>query len=721
MTSFTVGWTGQDDSGGSGIASYNIYVSDDGGAFRLWLTNTVTTSATFTGQDGHTYGFYSVATDNAGNEEARAYGRRGHHDGTGSGCTDDHLVQPGRHHLRHGLGQHATRRHGQRAGDLHLYAGRGTVLGAGNNQTLSVTFTPTDTTDYTTATQTVSINVDQATPTITWSNPADITYGTALGTTQLDATASVPGTFVYTPASGHGLWRRQRPDASRSPSRRPTRPTTRTATDDRVDQRRYRPRRRSPGPTRRTSPTARPWAARSSTPRPACRGRFVYTPASGTVLGAGSNQTLSVTFTPTDTTDYTTATKTVSINVDKATPTITWSNPADITYGTALGSTQLDATASVPGTFVYTPASGTVLHAGNVRAFGHLHADRHDRLHDGDQDRVDQRRAGHADDHLVQSGGHHLRHGLGRPRNSTPRPACRGPSSTRPPAGRCSHAGNDRASRSPSRRPTRPTTRRRPRPCRSTSSRPRRRSPGPTRRTSPMARPWAPRNSTPRPACRGPSSTRPPRDGAARRQRPEPLGHLHADRHDRLHHGDQAPCRSTSSRPRRRSPGPTRRTSPTARPWGPRNSTPRPACRGPSSTRPPAGRCCTPGTTRVSRSPSRRPTRPTTRRRPRPCRSTSSRPRRRSPGPTRRTSPTARPWAPRSSTPRPACRGPSSTRPPRDGAARRQRSEPLGHLHADRHDRLHDGDEHRVDQRRPGAPNDGRPVRSVQFDVHAAE
>jgi hypothetical protein len=45
-------------------------------------------------------------------------------------------------------------------------------------------------------------------------------------------------------------------------------------------------------------------------------------------------------------------------------PAITWSNPADITCGTALSSIQLDASASVLGTFVYTPASGTVLSEG---------------------------------------------------------------------------------------------------------------------------------------------------------------------------------------------------------------------------------------------------------------------------------------------------------------------------------------------------------------------
>src|SRR5690242_9021800 len=47
-----------------------------------------------------------------------------------------------------------------------------------------------------------------------------------------------------------------------------------------------------------------------------------------------------------------------------ATPAITWPSPADITYGTALSSAQLDATANYPGTFSYTPAAGTILGAG---------------------------------------------------------------------------------------------------------------------------------------------------------------------------------------------------------------------------------------------------------------------------------------------------------------------------------------------------------------------
>ncbi len=145
-----------------------------------------------------------------------------------------------------------------------------------------------------------TLTVSQGTPVITWNNPANITYGISLSGTQLNAVASVPGTFSYTPTAG-------------------------------------------------------------------------------TVLHAGNAQTLHVDFTPTDTTNYTNASKNVLINVTKATPVITWTNPSDITYGTALGSSQLNATATNPndssivaGSFTYNPASATVLHAGNGQT---LHAD----------------------------------------------------------------------------------------------------------------------------------------------------------------------------------------------------------------------------------------------------------------------------------------------------------------------------------------------------------
>ena len=123
--------------------------------------------------------------------------------------------------------------------------------------------------------------VSKATPIITWPTPAPITYGTPLSGAQLDATANVPGTFVYNPAAG-------------------------------------------------------------------------------TILTAGT-QTLNVIFTPTDTTDYKTANDSVQIIVNPATPIIAWPQPAPITAQAPLSGLQLDATANVPGTFVYSPAAGTLL------------------------------------------------------------------------------------------------------------------------------------------------------------------------------------------------------------------------------------------------------------------------------------------------------------------------------------------------------------------------
>jgi RHS repeat-associated protein len=63
---FNVSWSGSDDTNGSGIATYDIYVSDNGGAYALFLNHTTATTALFTGVVGHTYAFYSVATDQVG-------------------------------------------------------------------------------------------------------------------------------------------------------------------------------------------------------------------------------------------------------------------------------------------------------------------------------------------------------------------------------------------------------------------------------------------------------------------------------------------------------------------------------------------------------------------------------------------------------------------------------------------------------------------------------
>jgi Ca2+-binding RTX toxin-like protein len=67
-STFLVKWAGN-DSGGSGLATYNVYVSKDDAPFELWQGKTTLTEATFTGEGGHTYKFYSLATDNAGNQQ----------------------------------------------------------------------------------------------------------------------------------------------------------------------------------------------------------------------------------------------------------------------------------------------------------------------------------------------------------------------------------------------------------------------------------------------------------------------------------------------------------------------------------------------------------------------------------------------------------------------------------------------------------------------------
>ena len=66
------------------------------------------------------------------------------------------------------------------------------MLNAGNGQTLSVTFNPTDTATYQSATASVLLNVLAAAPTVTWNAPAPIVAGVALSATQLNATADVP-------------------------------------------------------------------------------------------------------------------------------------------------------------------------------------------------------------------------------------------------------------------------------------------------------------------------------------------------------------------------------------------------------------------------------------------------------------------------------------------------------------------------------------------------
>jgi hypothetical protein len=62
----SVQWSGTDTSG---VHDCTIYVSDNGGPYSPWLNQTTASSRWFAGYLGHSYSFYSIARDSAGNQE----------------------------------------------------------------------------------------------------------------------------------------------------------------------------------------------------------------------------------------------------------------------------------------------------------------------------------------------------------------------------------------------------------------------------------------------------------------------------------------------------------------------------------------------------------------------------------------------------------------------------------------------------------------------------
>ena len=192
-------------------------------------------------------------------------------------------------------------------------------------------------------------------PAITWATPAAITYGTCLSAAQLNATASVPGSFAYSPANGampavgsDTLTAKFTPENTKSYS---TATVTVKLTVNKA----------TPSITWATPAAITAGSELTATQLDATssvRGHFAYSPVIRTVPAAGVD-TLSVTFTPDNTNKYNTATASVSLTVNKIVPAISWAAPTGIVSGTALSATQLDATASVPGSFVYSPTAGS--------------------------------------------------------------------------------------------------------------------------------------------------------------------------------------------------------------------------------------------------------------------------------------------------------------------------------------------------------------------------
>ena len=283
--------------------------------------------------------------------------------------------------------------------------------------------------NYQATPDTVTLTINKATATVSWSTPSAITYGTALSGTQLNATASVGGSFIYTPASGTVLNAgTQTLSVNFAPSdatdynsvngktvsltvNKATATITLSNLSQNYDG--------TPKPvTVTTSPVVLgiitttyngsgtvPTAINSySINSSLSNSNYTATPATGTLVISSNAATIyitnyanriytgsvipvtvtcaytySVTYNgsatvPTNVGSYTTiatitdgihtGADTVTMTIIKATPTITWSNPAAITYGTALSGTQLNASSTVSGSFVYSPLSGTVLAVG---------------------------------------------------------------------------------------------------------------------------------------------------------------------------------------------------------------------------------------------------------------------------------------------------------------------------------------------------------------------
>jgi O-glycosyl hydrolase len=239
-----------------------------------------------------------------------------------------------------------------------------TAPGAGSASE-GVTFTPSDTTDYNAVTGAVSVTVNKATPMVSaWPTASAINYGQTLSSSTLTGgTASVGGTFAWTNSSTEPNAGTASEGVTFTPTDTTDYNTVAGAASVAVSE---------------ATPTVTAWPTASAITygqtlsnstltggTASVPGAFAWT-TSTTEPSAGTNPE-NVTFTPTDTTDYTMVTGTVILTVSKVTPTVTaWPTASAITYGQTLASSTLTGgTASVGGTFAWTtpstePSLGTV-------------------------------------------------------------------------------------------------------------------------------------------------------------------------------------------------------------------------------------------------------------------------------------------------------------------------------------------------------------------------
>ncbi len=266
------------------------------------------------------------------------------------------------------------------------------AVSAGTHQ-IAVSYTSTGLTQP--LTTSAALVVNKATPVLAWPTPAAIFTSTPISATQLNAVATgvtgavLPGSFVYNPAAGttltagsHTLLATFTPtdstDYNTNTAQVTIQVTAPIANTIAIQE--------SANPITFGQSETFTVIVNGSDGKPFSGGNANFT-SDGVAIGSatvvsGAASIIATSLAPgmhqigvsyTDSSLTQALTTSATITVNKATPVITWSSPASIYNTTALSNTQLDALATgvtkatLPGTFVYSPAAGTMLPAGTQK------------------------------------------------------------------------------------------------------------------------------------------------------------------------------------------------------------------------------------------------------------------------------------------------------------------------------------------------------------------
>ena len=223
-----------------------------------------------------------------------------------------------------------------------------------------------------------TFNIARGRPSITWAQPGDISYGTPLSSTQLNALAKIAGRFTYVPGAGTLLpvGSGQPLSVTFTPADTSDYESVSLTTEIEVVEAipdvvlGALPNRTYGDGTFKLSVTGN--VARTTTSyvlRGACRNGG---PGGSTVTITGAGLCTVYAYQPGNKNCLGVSVAPRSFSIAKARPKLSWPSPALISVGTPLGKSQLAARATfqgraLKGTFSYSPKAGTKLRAGQQK------------------------------------------------------------------------------------------------------------------------------------------------------------------------------------------------------------------------------------------------------------------------------------------------------------------------------------------------------------------